>query len=211
MPRGKRTAPQTRRNDLIDAATRAFARKTVANTTVGDIVKEAGVAQGTFYLYFASKEDVMDAVAELITERMVAGIEKQVASIDGGAAAKFLALRDAVLLAAEGDSGTREIAETYHRPENRAIHDRMAKRMMTRMAPLVEGIVREGVAEGIFISENPRAAAWIILGGLHAVEAAFPNRGDVAKAMADTTAFMLRGLGASDFGAMLRPEPEEAT
>ncbi|MCZ8513140.1 TetR/AcrR family transcriptional regulator [Paenibacillus filicis] len=46
------------RTKIIEAATRLFSCNGYYNTKVSDIVKEAAVAQGTFYLYFKTKEEV---------------------------------------------------------------------------------------------------------------------------------------------------------
>ncbi len=48
---------ERRRAELDAAAATAFAAKGVAGTAVSDIVSEAGAAKGTFYLYFATKDD----------------------------------------------------------------------------------------------------------------------------------------------------------
>ena len=66
-----------RRAELTSAAARVFAERGVANTAVSDIVKAAGVAQGTFYLYFDSKDDVVLAVVEQIGDDMLAAIESR--------------------------------------------------------------------------------------------------------------------------------------
>lgn len=53
----------------MDAAIRAFGEKGYHGTQVSDIIAEAGVARGTFYLYFASKREVFEAiVGEIITK-----------------------------------------------------------------------------------------------------------------------------------------------
>ncbi|HTQ14455.1 MAG TPA: TetR/AcrR family transcriptional regulator [Rhizomicrobium sp.] len=53
-----------RRRQLLDAALRCFSRNGFHNTTTADIVRDAGVAQGTFYLYFKTKADVIAALAD---------------------------------------------------------------------------------------------------------------------------------------------------
>jgi AcrR family transcriptional regulator len=56
--------PDARRQQLIDAATRVFARQGYAAVDVAAIVAEAGVTRGTFYLYFPTKRDVFVAAIE---------------------------------------------------------------------------------------------------------------------------------------------------
>ncbi len=53
-----------RRKQLLDAATRVFAQKGYWSASITDIIRFAGVARGTFYLYFRSKRDVFLAIAE---------------------------------------------------------------------------------------------------------------------------------------------------
>jgi AcrR family transcriptional regulator len=56
--------PDERRQQLLDAATWAFARKGYRRAAVSDIIARAGVARGTFYLYFDSKEQVFLAIVK---------------------------------------------------------------------------------------------------------------------------------------------------
>ncbi len=64
-------SPEERRRDLLDAAVRVFADKGVAGATVSDIAKAAGVAKGTFYLYFSSKEHLLGALKEKFVDEMM--------------------------------------------------------------------------------------------------------------------------------------------
>jgi len=57
--RGVRT-----RTALLEAARRLIQRKGYANTKIADITKEAGKALGSFYTYFANKEEVLEQLAE---------------------------------------------------------------------------------------------------------------------------------------------------
>jgi AcrR family transcriptional regulator len=201
MPTKRTKDAETRRRELLAAAREVFVKKGVAASTVSDIVKAAGVAQGTFYLYFDTKNDVVNALAEHVAIRMVETAEKAVADAEAGAVAKLLALRDAILAFADDRAG-RELAEIYHRPENRAVHDRLEERITPRFAPLVEKIVRQGIAEGVFTVEDPRVAAWFVFGGLHALEAGFADPAALPAAVTGATLCALRALG--------HPAPEEA-
>jgi AcrR family transcriptional regulator len=57
-------APEDRRRQLLEAATWVFARKGYRHANISDIIARAGVARGTFYLYFKSKEQVFLAIVE---------------------------------------------------------------------------------------------------------------------------------------------------
>jgi AcrR family transcriptional regulator len=58
-----------RRSQLLAAARAVFAKKGFESATVSEIVSRAGVAQGTFYLYFPGKDALAGAFAEEVAER----------------------------------------------------------------------------------------------------------------------------------------------
>ena len=55
---------------LLDAAMRVFARKGVGATAIHEITAEAGVANGTFYNYFRTREEIAEAVSTRLAERL---------------------------------------------------------------------------------------------------------------------------------------------
>ena len=64
--------PDERRSELIATAQRLFYTKGYERTSVSNIVEELGVAQGTFYYYFDSKQAILEAVVEeLIAQSVV--------------------------------------------------------------------------------------------------------------------------------------------
>jgi AcrR family transcriptional regulator len=73
-PKRKRVVkpPEERRRELLEAAIRVFARRGVADATIGDITTEAGVGKGTFYLHFASKEELLAAIRSGFVDEIVA-------------------------------------------------------------------------------------------------------------------------------------------
>jgi AcrR family transcriptional regulator len=73
--RGSAAARKERtRRDLLEAACDAFARKGYAGANVDDIVSAAGVARGTFYLYFKDKRDVFSALVDDLFARISANV-----------------------------------------------------------------------------------------------------------------------------------------
>src|ERR1700679_3071904 len=64
MPKITDAQKETRRQQILDAALRCFSRDGFHATTTADIVRESGVSQGTLYLYFATKEDIVVALTD---------------------------------------------------------------------------------------------------------------------------------------------------
>jgi AcrR family transcriptional regulator len=196
-----RTVDRTaRRAELVSAASRVFAERGVANTTVSDIVKSAGVAQGTFYLYFESKQDVVLAVVHGIGDDLLAGIESAVSASGTTAVEKLLGLRD-VLVSFDEDPEALELAAFMHRPENQAVHARLAENLTPRLIPLVESIVTQGVSEGVFDVPGAHAAAWFVLAGLQSAELSCTAATDMPAAIAVATQLALRALGCGEGAA----------
>lgn len=54
---------EQKRKLLLDAAYNIFSKKVISNTPVNDIVTDAGVAKGTFYLFFINKINIANALA----------------------------------------------------------------------------------------------------------------------------------------------------
>jgi AcrR family transcriptional regulator len=67
------------KESLIEAAIKLFEEQGYHSTKVSDIVREAGVAQGTFYLYFKSKEDMFRYIAETCLDEIAFALTE-----DGG-------------------------------------------------------------------------------------------------------------------------------
>lgn len=63
---------------IIDAAIDVFIEKGTEKATIADIVQDAGIAQGTFYLYFPTKLAVMPEIAKVLVEKLLTRFEAEV-------------------------------------------------------------------------------------------------------------------------------------
>jgi AcrR family transcriptional regulator len=74
---------ETRRAQLLDAATTVFARRGYRHASITEIIEAAGVARGTFYLYFESKEEVFLALIDRWFDDVGRGVEQMGEAIRG--------------------------------------------------------------------------------------------------------------------------------
>ena len=82
-----------KRTALLEAAGELFVSKGIHATVIDDIVKQAGVAKGTFYLYFKDKYDLLD---QLILYRSADVIKHALATVEDRKAQKKIDLKEAV-------------------------------------------------------------------------------------------------------------------
>ena len=74
MSRATPLSPTERRSQLLAAARRIFADRGYHQSGVSHIIREAGVARGTFYNYFESKRSIFTAVLEELTTELAAAV-----------------------------------------------------------------------------------------------------------------------------------------
>ena len=156
--------PEDRRRDVMDAAVHLFATRGLAATTVADIAAAAGMAKGSFYLAFSSKEELLAHLKQRYADELVARTRahvERIGSEDLWALADamvesmvhfHLEQRDVVhVMAVEGQGGT---TSAY------------AEAGRTVQAMITAGI-EAGVAGGAFACEDPFMTAGLLM---HAID-----------------------------------------
>ena len=158
------TAYAVRRDAFLDAAEHLIRTKGYEQTSVQDILDTAGASRGAFYHYFDSKEALLEAVVERMTDAAIAVIEPIAVDPDLPAAAKLQAVfstagrwktqRSDLLLA---------FLRSWYSDENDLVRIRVARSGASRLTPILAGIARQGTAEGAFSCTSPDDAATILL------------------------------------------------
>ena len=185
---------EVRHKELVEAAVSVFAAKGVSATSVDDIVRAAGVAKGTFYLYFATKDDLVNAVAASMVEGVADLIEALVADPARSPVERLLAFGAGVREVGE-QPYERDLIEAFHRPENRVLHDRIGERALTRLTPAMSAIIADGIECGQFRQQDPRRAAAYVMACFASLHEVVSDIDDVPDAIDELNAFVLRALG----------------
>ena len=153
MKKGER-----RKQDLLNIAYRMFIEKGYENTSVDDIITEAGIAKGTYYYYFESKEATLEAVIEMMIEK--AENVAKAALMNPVPIPQKLA---SVVYAFQPNKDEVVITDVLERKENIVMHDKIGKKIVEVAVPILSDIVREGIAQGIFACTNVEERVKILL------------------------------------------------
>ncbi len=190
-------APQDKRKRILDAAVRVFAEHGYHGARVGDIAKDAGVAHGLLYHYFASKDEVLRTIFVENWGELIARF-RAVEAADEPAEAKLEGIAKILLRTWRNDPAlvtvmVREVARSQLLQEQ--VED------VREAFTILERVIEEGQSTGVFRGDlDARLASWVVYGGLEEVLTGWvlgqlPDGEDaVARAEHAAVELALRGL-----------------
>ncbi|MGG1638338.1 TetR/AcrR family transcriptional regulator [Paenibacillus sp. NRS-1760] len=143
---------QERRNEIIDAADELFGQKGFDGTSTNDILEKVGIARGTLYHHFKSKVDIMDALIERYSVRLL-GTAQEIAT-DNSIPVVERIIRVVMALNLSGGS-SKEIMEHIHKSQNALMHQKIEKVIINGVTPILTGIIHEGIQQGLFHTPYP--------------------------------------------------------
>jgi AcrR family transcriptional regulator len=152
--------PEERKHEILDAAEALFASRGYEAATVSDILTAVNIAKGTFYYYFKSKEDVLDAI-----------VDRRISS--GAAAALEIAKNStlpvhqkilAVIMAQKPQSQTQEaFTGVLHESGNAKFHQKVLTETVLRLGPVLQSLIEEGIQQGLFSTPYPGESVELLL------------------------------------------------
>lgn len=143
---------EERRIEILDAADELFAQKGFDGTSTNDILEKVGIARGTLYHHFKSKEDIMDALIDRYSDGLLDAA--QVIAADKTIPVVERVIRVVMALNLSGGS-SKEIMEHIHKPQNALMHQKIQKVIINGVPPILTGIIREGIEQGMFSTPFP--------------------------------------------------------
>jgi len=148
---------------IIDAAVRVIAKQGYHNAQVSRIAKEAKVADGTIYLYFENKDDIL---VSLFHEKMMKMIElgSKLQELDSVEAKLYVFIQThlATMMQNPEYAIVTQIELRQSNPDlNKGIGE-----VLKKYFDIIDDIVREGIEKGTFIDIDVRLARTMIFGTL---------------------------------------------
>ena len=151
-----------KRERIIEAAAKLFGEKGYHDTTTAEIAESAGVAAGTIYIYFSSKEELLVAVFEEFLgkhmERLREGVERESTAKD-----KLIRLLTLGLELMQDNPDSARIFLSQLRQSTTMITT-VVKRSSRSYKDIIEGVLTEGARTGLCRDTNVPAASSMLFG-----------------------------------------------
>lgn len=167
-PRDKAKRGADKRERILRAAIKVFARKGFYATRVSEIAKAAGVADGTIYLYFKNKDDVLVSIFEDRITKLLAFLRAEIEKAEG--------IEDKVRVVVELQLGLleeqRDLAEvvTVNLRQSSRLLKQYAAPLFTEYLELIAGVIADGQREGVLRDDvSARVVARGLWGALDGV------------------------------------------
>lgn len=192
-----RRGTEARRSQLLDVARQHFISQGYAGTSVSAIVRSAGVAQGTFYVYFDSKQAVLADLRREVFRDYAQALARS-ASLDLPADARLveivLAMVDAVLR-------NQDLERVFRQAETAESLERAALEGRARLARGAAELLAAGVADGSLVAESPERVAQLVVTLFDNVlyeSVAYEQPAPLVATLEQALPFVLRGVGVPD-------------
>ena len=140
-----------RLNELLDVGQQLFFQKGYELTSVNDIIEKVGVAKGTFYHYFSSKDDLLDKIVNRWSRTTLDRVSKLVERQDINALEKlsqfFITIRDYKV---ENLELIKMLMKVMYRDENLLMRHKMLQQSLRLLTPEFVKVIKQGIEEGHF-------------------------------------------------------------
>jgi len=149
---------EIRKKELLNIAYKLFMTKGYENTSVDEIIAEAKIAKGTYYYYFESKEATLEKVIEMMIEEECKKANEILQS-NLSVQEKILG----IIISMRPNTEELKIQEAINIPENIVMHQKINKKIIEVITPLLTEVIEEGKKQNIFDCDNVKERIEIIL------------------------------------------------
>ena len=153
--------PEVRRQELLNTAMELFTQKGYEETSMGDIAKAAGVAQGLCYRYFDSKQKLFQEAMDQYVHTCCAGF---LPVIHDRSKSIQTRLEEMARLILAQDQASPQ-SSFYHREDHRDLHQELSLKICRCLLPHVTEELRAACASGELSLRRPEVAASFLLHG----------------------------------------------
>jgi len=162
-----------RRNEILDVAQQLFYQRGYEQTAIQDILGAVGIAKGTFYHYFDSKEALLAALVERMTAQVLQLVQPVVANPTLTACQKFEQLfAQAHQWKFEHKAVLLPLLSAFYQTENFRLRHTLVTAGAAQIVPVWAQIIEQGVQEGVFATAYAQETAEIVFKTLQSLSEA---------------------------------------
>ena len=148
--------PQERMTEILDTAEEMFYANGYHETQISDIVKKIGVAQGTFYYYFKSKEEILDVLISRQIQMAANKVGQLVSDKKIGPQRKLQLVLEVMFRTIRYKEGL--LFEFLYNDQYLHLMDKMVNQGKQIMSPSLTRVIAEGKEQGVFFVSHPEVA-----------------------------------------------------
>lgn len=192
-----RSKPGDKRERILLAAVKVFAKNGFYATRVSEVAKAAGVADGTIYLYFRSKDEILLSLFEDRVEKLLSHMKIELAKAPN-APMKFRRVIELQLGLLEGERDLAEVITVILRQSTKLLKEFAAPKF-TSYLDAIAAVVADGQADGDFRKDvSPHLVARATFGALDGIALTWAlgraEQGALVRSARQLADVMLRGL-----------------
>lgn len=135
---------EQRKEELLHIAYELFLSKGYDSVSVDEIIKKAGIAKGTYYYYFKSKEETLEEVIDMMLAKEEAKANA-VLQMPLPVPQKIVG----IISSFRPEQNEQEIVATLNRDDNLLMHERVNSKIIEIAVPLLTEAAKEGREQGI--------------------------------------------------------------
>lgn len=148
---------EERKMEILDTAEHLFETQGFDNTSTNDILNEIGIARGTLYYHFKSKEEILDAIISRLTRQLLEKAKKLIEKKNVPLSQQLTLIM--LKLNVSCGNFNHKILEQVHKPQNALMHQKIQAHLLSELTPLVSTLIKEGIAQGIYQTDYPEEVA----------------------------------------------------
>ncbi len=149
-----------RKREFIDTAIQIFSTKGYEKSSINDILKKMKITKGSFYYHFKSKEDLLNAVVDDLTEGIERAVCKTAENKTLSASEKLGKLYQVMIEYRKANKQTyNQLFELQKRSDNAFLMSKFHKKTLSANIKHLQKIIEQGISEGVFNISDPQEAA----------------------------------------------------
>ncbi|HXQ95339.1 MAG TPA: TetR/AcrR family transcriptional regulator [Candidatus Acidoferrales bacterium] len=157
-------AHAVRRDAFVDSALRLIQARGYEQLSIQDVLDDTEASKGAFYHYFDSKAALLAAVVERTVEASTSSLEPIVDDPGLSALQKLSGVFSGIAQwKGERTDLMLELLRVWLSDDNAVVRERLRRAVSDRLTPVLETIVRQGLAEGTFSVSSPEGVAEVFV------------------------------------------------